>query len=226
MVRFNERALYVAIEGLDGSGKTTLYDNLSQRLTEAGIAWAPCLPTRRDEEPHTLERVADSLPCLGQFWPYRSLVYARRSRRMACRTDWSKPLILGDRSLVTSYAVYWHRFPHPRLAVRWVDLLEPTLPAPDCVLYLDLDQEELTRRKLQRGNPLDRDEVGYRPLQMGEAFQDLRRQRIPVPRLEGTRWHLLDARETRDALCQAAWRHVQKLLTEKGPVTDGFRDAS
>src|SRR5690606_30581333 len=78
----------------------------------------------------------------------REQLYAARSNFHAARVPADAPLVLGDRSILTSYATRWDRLPAQRRAahIAQVDALEHRIGRPDHVIYLSLPEPQLLAR--------------------------------------------------------------------------------
>ena len=183
------RARYVCLEGLDGSGKSTTIDLVSSKLESKGISFAVCNPTRRILDNDWIEALFFRFKWMQRSSGLRALVYARRSRWAALNTDWSKPLVLGDRSIVTSYVTRWRRWiDSPLLSVRVVDFLESTIPEPDVIFYLDAPHVLLMERLASRGREKDIDETPGRSMAMRSAYEEIVQGVYQPARLAGTRF--------------------------------------
>jgi thymidylate kinase len=120
---------------------------------------------------------------------WRAIVYARRSNWAALNTNWSKSLVLGDRSIVTSYVTRWRKWLNsPSLSIRTVDLLESAIPAPDLVFYLDAPHELLMERLQSRGRAIDIDETPKRSMAMRKAYDEIIVDNLRPSRLANTRF--------------------------------------
>jgi thymidylate kinase len=166
---------YVCLEGLDGSGKSTTIRTVSSMLESKGIYFDMCNPTQRI--PIANDRIENIFSCCILFQKsslWRAFVYARRAKWAARNTDWSRPLILGDRSIVTSYVTRWRKWLDcPFFTIWLVDILESTIPAPDVVFYLDAPHDLLMKRLELRGREKDIDETLTRSLIMRNAYQEI-----------------------------------------------------
>ena len=147
-----ERGLYIAIEGLDGSGKSTLVDNLSCKLSHDKRILQVARPTKSIEGLDSLlERINMRYPTLSRNDIFRIFLYAERSRNATRHIDWSKGLILGDRSIVTSYATRWRRILGSRqMSLLLVNIIESSIPAPDHILFLQLPLEDYFTKERPR----------------------------------------------------------------------------
>ena len=141
----------IVIEGTDGSGKSTQFQQLRQRLEREGISFRNVVFPRYQEESSALIRLYLSgafgtKP--GDVNPYAASSFFAVDRYASLKQDWGDyyrdgGLILTDR-YTTSNAVHQGAkcSPEKRPAfLRWLDDFEHDklgLPRADLVLYLDM----------------------------------------------------------------------------------------
>ena len=194
-----KRGVYICIEGLDGCGKSTLFNLLRKYLEENKFSFTNACPTKAICE-NWVERLYKKNIFLKNSSFFRAILYALRSKNVAKNTDWKCPLVLGDRSLVTSYVTRWKKWINSRwLTIIFVDILEPFIPAPDHVIYIDLPQDILRARLSHRDEPLDIDETLQRSEEMRQAYNEIFNSSI-IPRLSKTQWHKLSLITPNDSL--------------------------
>lgn len=144
--------MYIAIEGIKGTGKSTLLEMLlpflKARLEPKQHRIAILHPTKPTPEDHYLER---------KFYQHQNndaylrLLYAARSNYHASRTDWSADLIISDRSILTSLAVRWqHANLSPVEHYQQVRAQENVIAIPDLVIQLDAPNATLLERYAER----------------------------------------------------------------------------
>lgn len=187
--------MYIAIEGLKGSGKSTLLERLPSSLQVFGLQAEMLCPTRSLGEGHPLEHAWAS----SQSDDAREQLYAARSNVRAAQTDWDAPLILGDRSILTSYATRWERFSYAERirGIDLVDALEWRIRRPDHVLFLDVPLSDLLARLGARTERSygRQDETPARLASAHSAYLEMQ-ERAEELGLHGIRWHRIDARGT------------------------------
>ena len=140
--------MYIAIEGLKGTGKSTLMQTLLPLLQEQLAACdiqtlSPTTPIPDHPlEAHFFARQDDD--------NYLQELYAKRSNHHASNIDWNADLIISDRSLFTSLAVRWHHAENKRLSAlqhyQQIRVLESVIPLPDITIQLDAPDDILMSR--------------------------------------------------------------------------------
>ena len=155
----------IVIEGTDGSGKSTQFKKLSQRLEQEGVAFKHLVFPRYSEESSALIRMYLG----GQFGnkpsdvsAYAASAFYAVDRYASYKMDWGKwyeegGLVLSDR-YTTSNAVHQASKeigPDREKYLKWLyefeyDKLE--LPRPDLTVYLDVptDYTEKMMRKREQ----------------------------------------------------------------------------
>ena len=153
----------IVLEGIDGSGKSTQYRRLCQRMENDKIDYNHIVFPRYDTESSALLRLYlggafGTDP--GDVNAYTASTFYAVDRFASYRDDWGKiyengGLILSDR-YTTSNAVHQGcKLPDDELPdfFNWLADLEYVkmgLPRPDLVIYLDVDIETATRRMRRR----------------------------------------------------------------------------
>ena len=153
----------IVLEGIDGSGKSTQYRRLCQRMENDKIDYNHIVFPRYDKESSALLRLYLSGAFgtdPGDVNAYTASTFYAVDRFASYRDDWGKiyengGLILSDR-YTTSNAVHQGcKLPDDELPdfFNWLADLEYVkmgLPRPDLVIYLDVDIETATRRMRRR----------------------------------------------------------------------------
>jgi thymidylate kinase len=189
---------YLVLEGPKGVGKTTLIERLQRHFAATGERVAWIAPTRAPLQPHPLEQALAAQLEQSTDDALRERFFALRSELATAATDWSAPLILGDRSLLTSYVTRLRNFASPAAAIAHVDAMEPSIPLPATVFYLDAPIETLLARVAHRGaRPNCVDEQAERILRAREDYLLLRRSGTALG-LPPMTWWTVDAGGTAD----------------------------
>lgn len=190
--------IYCVLEGPKGAGKSTALERLRTGLRDHRVAFREVHPTRAGHPLHPLE-LAARLPRLRDLDRFRERLYAYRSNHHAGRVDWHAahpPLVLGDRSIITSLVTRWQRTQQLGVDghVHAVRRLEGRIPLPDHVFYLDLPLDvlldRLAERRPRRAYGRAHEERAHLE-QNHRAYAELTTR--PPSGLEGLRWHQIDA---------------------------------
>ncbi len=184
--------MYIAIEGPKGSGKSTLLERLPQRLREYGVEVTMLCPTRPIPGAHPLEQLAaNSVDDV-----LRERLYAARSNYHAAQVPPDAQLVLGDRSILTSYATRWDRVPaiQRHLCIERVDAMENLIGRPDHVILLNVPEDQLLARLQARTDRSygKQDETPERLCSAMAAYSEMRERRVELG-LESIVWHHIDA---------------------------------
>lgn len=207
------KRLYIAVEGTKGAGKSELLASLRARLRAIGIAPAPLDVTAPADPACAWERLA-RCSWLRRCDAFEEGLYVARARWHAERALRStSPVILGDRSLLTSVVTRWHRT--ARLGVEgWVGRCRarvPQLPVPDLVLWVRVPPDLAAVRCAGRGRSYGRRcETLPAIAEADRAYALLRA--APPSALWGTRWVELDGAQSRDIVAEEAWNQISTLL--------------
>lgn len=140
--------MYIVLEGIKGAGKSTALIALTELLQQEGFEFETFNPTRAMPATTWWERAYPKWSHDDQFL---SDLYTARANYHASRTDFSKSLILGDRSIITSLVTRWPK-EHTQYEayVTAVRQQEYAVPLPDVVAYLAVDIDVAKRRIYQR----------------------------------------------------------------------------
>ncbi len=186
-----KRGTLVALEGIDGAGKSTLIRGLAAALRRRGFSVA----CRREPSDPRLGELAQRV---SREDAWTGAVYFTVDRYLA-RPNLERALaghdfVLSDRSFYSTLAYQGSVLP-PRERRRLDELERGATVVPDRVLLLDLSPREalgrLGGRRAARG-PLERLRILRR---VARAYRDLGRNR---------RWTVLDARRPSAELVRAA----------------------
>ncbi|MGN1002247.1 MAG: dTMP kinase [Oscillospiraceae bacterium] len=152
----------IVMEGIDGSGKSTQYRMLCERLEKEGKAFRKIVFPRYDKESSALIRQYLG----GEFGSkpsdvnaYAASTFFAVDRFASFKTEWedyyrSGGLVLSDRYTTSNACHQGSKLP-PAERQAFLDWLYDFefrllgLPQPDLVLYLDIDIET-SRRQMQR----------------------------------------------------------------------------
>jgi thymidylate kinase len=187
--------MYICLEGLKGCGKSTLLRAAHQLLAARQVPFGTVAPTQAVPASQSWpERLSARWPALRRCDAWNEYLYAQRAHYAAATAEWQHPLVLGDRSLVTSYATRWRKWGHPQRCIARVDQLEAQVPAPQHVILLEVAPEVAWARTQARHRTYGQhDETLERLREVHEAYYQV--ATYGIPRLAGTQWHVLNAQQ-------------------------------
>jgi len=149
------RGRLIALEGIDGAGKSTLARSLARALRRDGFSVA----LRREPADPTLGRLAQSSSVRD---PWSGAIYFTLDRYLARRgleRDLARhDFVVSDRSFFSTLA-YQGSALSPRDKRRLEEMQRDATPAPDRVLLIDLSPTKSLERLGSRGSrraPLER----------------------------------------------------------------------
>ena len=200
--------MYIVIEGLKGVGKSTLLDALCLRLKEENVRFSLVTPTRPLPRFCLAEWLAKHCRLLMRYDVFRRYLYRYRSNQHARQADWNQPLILGDRSILTSLVTRWPT-DNPAQQAQYIHQTkaqEHEIPWPDEVIYLQMPLEPLLLRLQHRQRDYGKqDECVERLSWAFEAYQDLQHKGEPLGIPSGLEWSLVDASQSPEQVLEEVY---------------------
>ncbi len=195
----------IALEGIDGAGKSTQIKRLSERLTIDGYPTALWHYTSKDNLwGRLIKRIyADnpdsSLDFIRESRCVQELLYALSSRANLNKIEdriKADTILISDRSIISAYASHIDKLPP------WfIDLVEPKI-IPDLAIFLDIPPEEGMRR-IQGRNTLLLDENLEELVHFRNCYERIMGQERPKS-LQKTRFVKVDGtlpeREVADSM--------------------------
>lgn len=153
----------IVLEGIDGSGKSSQYRRVCEKLTADGISYYHIVFPRYDKDSSSLIRMYLS----GEFGrkpedvnAYTAATFFAVDRFASYKDDWGKlfedgGIILSDRYTTSNAVHQGSKLPESELPYffEWLSDLEynkMNLPVPDLVLYLDTSIDVSVRRMRKR----------------------------------------------------------------------------
>lgn len=131
---------FVAIEGLDGVGKSTILNRLAARFS--GHAMSTPGPALRSSRPAILEAFAHDELAKALFYAASVSSEGRHARNLVERGEW----VFMDRYWASTLA-----YAKARGVSANLEALAKSLPQPDITILLLLDEPERQRRLRSRG---------------------------------------------------------------------------
>lgn len=163
--------MYIALEGTKGTGKSTIFSQLEIALQYDGIQFAIFSPTKPMPTDLWWEKAYAQYSEVDQFIEE---LYHARANHHAKKISFDEPLVLGDRSILTSFVTRW-----PQESQKLHEYIQHTraqeyaVPVPDMVIYLDLPIEVTLQRLANRERNYGlRDEQIERLIQAKMAYEE------------------------------------------------------
>lgn len=194
------RGCLIAVEGIDGAGKSTFVQALGTALRRRG--WSVAL--RREPSDRTLGTLAQAASVRDPWTGGVYFTVDRHLARGALAEDLAThDVVLSDRSFYSTLAYQGSALP-PRERRRLEQLQRRATIAPDRAVLLDIDPEAALRRlgtRTGRRGPLERRRVLRR---VATAYRTLSRR---------PGWIVVDARLPTPAAVRGVLPRVERLLS-------------
>ncbi|MCH7306282.1 deoxynucleoside kinase [Acinetobacter sp. NIPH 1869] len=201
--------MYIAIEGIKGAGKSTLLAQLSQQLKQEGVEFSTFNPTRPMPQNQWWEQAYGDWQHNDAFI---SELYTARANYHALQTDFNQPLVLGDRSILTSIVTRWQSHQHDiHSYIQQILAQEYAVPIPDLVLYLDISLESACQRLQNRQRDYGLyDETAQRLQQTKQAYTQLFMWKNEIG-LKNVQIQCFDTNQTCSQLFQQVLKYVKNI---------------
>jgi thymidylate kinase len=188
--------MYFAIEGIKGSGKSAIFEGVIAALKEHWLDVHVLRPTARCNVP-LLDPLYETF---GHHWPdvLVERLYAFRSNRAARSMPKRDCLVVGERSVLTSYVSRWDAS-DPLAGLAHVDALEHRIELPQHVIFLSVPITLAMRRigsRPKRGYGT-RDETEHRLREADSLYRHLAHAGAHYG-LGQIRWHWINAAQPLD----------------------------
>ena len=203
--------MYIAIEGTKGTGKSTLLENLEHKLQQEGIDFQMFAPTKAMPKDTWWEKAYADY-CQDDV--FLDSLYTARANYHASQIDFDGSLVLGDRSILTSYVTRWPHDDLNRLVpyLNQIRQKEFLVPLPDLVLYLDLPLDITLSRLAKRGRNYGlHDEQEDQLMRAKEAYTTLLSYKNELG-MADLQYQLVDANQKPEDLLENVYALVVKQL--------------
>jgi thymidylate kinase len=216
--------VHIALEGIDGCGKSAQMLRLTSFLEAAGTKHEVYEYTKKRSERLRARIEAWRRWCGNGQRPLRfherlvqEMLYAANARRNWRCLGKASPLIVADRSILTAFVAHRNLLPWAALSWRIIRLVEWSIPVPDGVILLDLEPAVADDRIRVRGQPRNADENLAVLKGMQATYHELR-ERAPLGCLGRIRWKIVDASLSEEAVAGRVAEAFNSLLLECGAM--------
>lgn len=207
------KRLYICLEGIDGVGKSTLARMLENYLKDSEYNTEILRTTKPASENDFIEKVFSKFPRMNKSRFLRFFLFAHRSNYAASMIKENSDIIVGDRSIITSYAYRWRRSRFMnKLHIMLVNLFEPRLPSPDYVIYCHADYANIAERLSGRSH-LEIDENAARAAWVDKAYREILSD-SSIRRLRSIKTLYLDCNGSLDDNYKTLIEVAQRILKE------------
>ena len=196
---------FIAFEGLDGSGKSTLIKGLTEKLKLAKIAFVltrePGGTPMAEEIRNILLKIEDEVP----FTRTEALLYqasrAQHVERVIRPALVEKKWIICDRYTASSVAFQSYARGLERSDIEWLNKFATQNIFPDLNVLLDLSVEESHKRMAGRNLTLGTEHDRFEK-EESEFHQKVRDGFLAQASREPARWLVLDAHQPSEVLAK------------------------
>ncbi len=137
--------MYIALEGIKGTGKSTIIGHLND--TNKRLCVFPF--TKEIPVGNPFEQICVSSPYLKTNDAFCEQLYAERAKWHHNHAA-TFGTLLGDRSIITAYVTRWNKWGDPYLTIARSEKLHNGIRHPDVIVLLQPDPEKSLERIQQR----------------------------------------------------------------------------
>jgi len=207
------KQLYICLEGIDGVGKSTLANMLEVYLRESGYSIEMLRSTKAAPPGDFIEKVFAKYPCLHKSRFLRFFLFAHRSNHAASMIRADSELIIGDRSIITSYAYRWTKYSIiNKIHIALINWFESGLPSPDYIIYCHADYTRIAERLSSRTH-CDIDENEKRAAWLVKVYEEIMSDKS-IGRLKLTKYMYLDCNGKPDDIFASLTAMVDKIIED------------
>ncbi len=127
--------MYIALEGIKGSGKSSIIQNIMGSPLGRITSLFPI--TEMAKADTISERMLSAMPELKTDDSFMEKLFLNRAIYNNGKVDIHKPLILGDRSILTAYVTRWEKWKDPGYAIKRIEQQYKNVRKPDVIVFME-----------------------------------------------------------------------------------------
>lgn len=183
--------MYIAIEGVKGTGKTTLMDTVGRQLTVPLNAFSITKPIPAI---HPYEAQVMKYPQLITNDLFCELLFAARAKWHQYQLE-DKNNVIGDRSILTAYVTRWNKWGDPYYTIKRTQKLHKGIKHPDVIVWLQSDVKRCAERVKLRPGKLHgiAEEHPDKIKEAAEIYEELLSGRLYCRKISRVQWLSLPA---------------------------------
>lgn len=208
--------MYICLEGIKGTGKSSVYEQLKRKIETMELPYTTICPTKPISGFDIREMLTRRFEFLRNNIFWSKWIYSHRSNFSARKAlKEKKPLILGDRSKLTSYVVRRMQGMTWEAAFKVIDKTEKYIPLPDIVVYFQIEPtlayERIKRRKNHFGN---RQDETLEALVVSKIFYEELRENKTFGHLSNIEWIDVNGQDDPEEIAEQTINIIAKSLKQ------------
>ena len=201
------KKVFIVLEGVEGSGKSTQSLLLSERLTSTGFA---NLLVREPGSTNTGEKIRNLILQGTELSPLSELFLFSAARSELIQNEIlpaldSNSVVVCDRYIYSSIAYQGHAKGLDLNVIAEINSIATSQLVPDLVFLLDIDPELSFKRK--QSDPKDRFEK-----ESMEFHSEVRKGYLSLAKSNQKVWNIIDGQKSTEAIREIIWQKVLGIL--------------
>lgn len=216
--------LHIALEGIDGCGKSTQVKVIISKLSEYNVKHSLYGYTSRENVFFKSAIIKWQEYCCNKKRPLRfyerfiqELLYSSNARYNWNNLNREKDIVIADRSIITAYVAHSKILRSTIASQIIIRITEFGLPVPDYVILYDTDPQIAQERIANRGIPANVDETLEAGSRMRKAFLEFSRSCI-FPSLKNIEWIVIDASSTINDVKLSTLKTLDEILRKRNLI--------
>jgi thymidylate kinase len=167
--------MYIAIEGIKGSGKSTIINELVQDCIQSKLEYDIFPITAPMSEHHPFEEKLRECPEIISSDDFVEKLFLHRAYWHQRKISWKSPIVIGDRSIATACVTRWNKWGDPNYTCNRVKYQYAGIMKPKKIIWLDTEIEFASKnisKRLQKSTGIY-DETVDKLYESKEAYSKL-----------------------------------------------------